>query len=120
MTNVSRRSMLRAVAVIVAAAAPAAQACTITAQRIPTRFSDRACRRSLRRLVDLINAAHTMSDDELTEQADDLGIEFHEDVTDPLLNYPTHHPIEHREVVNGSSPGQTRCTISSPGSLPAE
>lgn len=105
----SRRALVGTAAVLFGAlAAPAAQACTVTASRRPIGFSDSACRRSLRQLVALINEAASLSDDALTERAEELGIEFAESVTDPLMNYPTHHPIEDRDLIRawGTSDGQ--------------
>src|SRR6478609_393891 len=96
----SRRSLFGTAALLLGAfVAPAAQACTVVARRRPVGFSDSACRRSLRQLVALINEADRLSDDELSERADGLWIEFADSVTGPLLNYPLHRPIENRDVV---------------------
>jgi hypothetical protein len=84
-------------------AASAGQACSLTARLKPVGFSDAACQRSLRALVELINKAPTLPDAEIAARAAELSINFAEDVTGPILNYPNYSPVEDLDLIRGWS-----------------
>lgn len=99
----SRRTILTGAGLAAALAASPSDACSLTARLIPIGFSDAACRRSLRRLVDLINDAPGRSDAEVTARAAQLRIRFDDGVSDPILNYPNTRPIEDLDLLRGWS-----------------
>ncbi|MET0588667.1 MAG: hypothetical protein ABWZ75_09110 [Novosphingobium sp.] len=103
MMALSRRACLAGVGMAAAVVSSPSDACTVIGKRKPVAFSDAACRRSLRKLVDLINDAPALPDAEVTTRAADLSIRFDESVTDPILNYPNFSPIKDLELVRGWS-----------------
>lgn len=98
--TLSRRMLLTAGGLAAAglAAAPG-RSCSITARRLPLPFSDAACRRSLRALVDLINAAAGLSEAELAARTSRLAVTFDEQVVDAVLPEQRVHPIEEAAVI---------------------
>ncbi len=102
--DVSRRMMFaRAGLLTTALAASGGQACTLVASLKPIDFSDAACRRSLRELVNLINRAPALSDPDLEARVEKLAIRFDEEVSDPILNYPKTAPAEDAGLIRAWS-----------------
>lgn len=96
---VSRRTLLTGVGVAATGlTASAGQACSLVATVLPIGFSDAECRRSLRRLIELINEAPKLADDELVRRAEQLSVRFDEGVSDPILDYPKTNPVEDRDL----------------------
>lgn len=93
------RRTLFALATAVTIGSEAADACSFVVTPRPVGFSDAACRRSLERLIGLINEASRLSDEALTKRAEALSIIFDADVTDPILNFPNRSPIEDGELL---------------------
>lgn len=98
----SRRAWL-ASGIAAAVVASPSDACTLIGRRKPVGFSDAACRRSLRKLVELINNAPDLVDAEVKARAAELSIRFDKTVSDPILDYPNISPIEDLELIRGWS-----------------
>lgn len=109
MVPLSRRLLLSGFGGLAGASfAAAGAACSFTARLKPISVSDAACRRSLQALVRLINDAPALADGDLSTRAALLAINFDSNVSDPILNYPNHSPIEYVDLLRawGSSDGK--------------
>ena len=86
---IGRRELLAAGAVGAALfAAPAAQACSLTAD-VRRKFSDRACRAALEEWVGLLNRAPQMSAEAIAEQVDDLNMTIDDEMVWEVLGERT-------------------------------
>ena len=86
---IGRREVLAAGAAGVALlAAPAAEACSIVAQRF-VRFSDRASRQALQEWVELLYVGPSMSAEAIADRVDDLNISIDEDMVWNVLGERT-------------------------------
>lgn len=104
MFPVNRRMLLLGTgALAVAITDTAGQACTVTASVKPIAFSDMACRRSLRELINLVSRASTLSDGELTTRINELSINLDGDVIDAIFEYKNRDSKENFEVVRAWS-----------------
>ena len=101
--TLSRRTLLAGAGLAAALAASPSEACTLVPRLKPVGFSDAASRRSLRRLVQLINDAPTVSDAEVVARAGNLRIRLDDSVSDPILNFPKTSPVEVLDVVRAWS-----------------
>lgn len=102
--EISRRKILTGAGLIAGVlAAPSAQACTVVARLKPVGFSDSKCRRSLRALIELINAASTLSVTDLVVRADNLFIDFDDSVIERILPTITVYPPENSDLLLGWS-----------------
>ena len=95
--------MLAGAGLFSAAVAAKSEACSLVASLRPIDFSDEACRRSLRRLVDLINAAPALADAEVVKRAGRLGVRFDDDVTDAVLGFAKTRPVEDLDLIRAWS-----------------
>lgn len=101
---VSRRMILTGAGFVAGAlAAPSAQACTTIARLKPISFSDARCRSSLRALLNLINAAPTLSPADLSTRADQLAVDFADSVSEQILPNVDIYPIENADLISGWS-----------------
>lgn len=105
---VSRRMLLPGIGAAAAASAAsaavvpgAARACSLVARVRPTGLSDAACRRSLGRLVRVINEAPGLDDDAVARRAGELGVRFDNDVIDRILDYPARNSVEDLALIRG-------------------
>ena len=104
MMAISRRMVLSGAGLVAGAlAAPSAQGCTISARVKPIGFSDAKCRSSLRALLELVNAAPTLSAAELSTRAEELNINFDDSVTDRILPDLKLYPVEDADLILGWS-----------------
>ena len=102
--TVSRRTALTGVGLVGAVlATSSAQACTLIARMKLIGFSDTKCRRSLRGLLDLINAAPTLSPADLSTRADELAVDFDDSVSEQILPNVDIYPIENADLISGWS-----------------
>lgn len=85
------------------AVAAKSEACSVVATLKPVDFSDGACRRSLRRLIDLINTAPRLSDAQVAAKAQQLALRFDDDVTDAILGYAATRPVEDLDLIRAWS-----------------
>lgn len=92
---ISRRAMLAGAGLVATGlTASAGEACSLVASIRTIGFSDAACRRSLRRLIQLIIDAPKLTDAGLSERHERAPVRFEDGVDDPILAYRTDIPAD--------------------------